>query len=124
MPKVPKDLWARAELVDRGWANLRPGKMFAGLTLEQYRESVKPSHDIRLQLKELEGRTQAANAQRKQVDINTYATTKRVVFAVKADAQEGENGELYRAMGFVPVNQRSRPRLRAKKEVEASDAVK
>jgi hypothetical protein len=45
-------------------------------------------------------------------------TVQGVVSGVKGDPEEGQNGELYAAMGYVPKNQRATGLVRRRKEAE------
>ena len=93
--------------VTSAWESVRPTKSFAGLTLEQFKEAQKPSLEARAKIAELEGQLQAAIARRDEADVAILATTKLIVKAVVGDPAEGENGELYAAMGYVRQRQRS-----------------
>jgi hypothetical protein len=77
------------------------------LTLDQFREAVKPSVDVRVEIADLEGRLQAALARRDTSDTASSGIMRRVVNAVKGDPEEGEDGELYAAMGYVRKSERS-----------------
>lgn len=89
------------KLID-AWTTLRPAKSFSGMTLEQFKAKVQPSLDLRGQLVTL--RTQAVDSlvQRHLTDDASMAAAQLVVNAVKGDAEEGEDGPLYAAMGYVP----------------------
>jgi len=104
----PKGVLERINTVTHKWETLRPTKSFSGLTLEQFKEAVKPSLEVRAEIADLEGRLQAAKARRATVDPASIEVIRAVVNAVKGDREEGgENGELYAAMGFVPKSARS-----------------
>ncbi len=98
----PKRAAQRLLRVIDAWTTLRPAKSFGGMTLEQFKAKVQPSLAAREQLTTL--RTQATDSliQRQQSDAATLGLTQLVVNAVKGDAEEGEDGPLYAAMGFVP----------------------
>lgn len=106
--------------VTRGWENLRPTKQFSGLTLEQFKAAVKPSLDIRAEMADLESRLLALAARRAAADEMSLATVQSVVHGVKGDREEGEDGELYEAMGFVRKSQRlsGLTRRRAREDVK------
>ena len=101
MRRAPKEVEKYITDATNAWATLRPGKTFSGLTLEQFKEAVKPSHDARAEISDLEGRMQAALARRDEADTESAVLVRRVVNAVKGDPDEGEDGELYAAMGYV-----------------------
>jgi hypothetical protein len=107
MRKAPKDLLKRMKDVEQAWSNLRPTKSFAGLTLEQYREKIKASEDARADIAASERKVAADTAKRIAADEVNTEIVSRIVSGVKADADEGEDGELYAAMGFVRKSHRS-----------------
>lgn len=108
MPRnAPKDTEARINTVIEAWENLRPTKSFAGLTLKQAKEALQPSLDIRAEIAKLDDQMKAAIARRDAADDESLDTLKRIVNSVKADKDEGEDGELYGAMGYVRASARS-----------------
>lgn len=91
----------RVTKVDRAWENMRPNKQFSGLSLENFRERVKPSLDIRAQMAQLESQLRALAAQLAKADEVSEATVSSVINGVRGDLQEGDDGELYEAMGYT-----------------------
>ena len=107
MPKHnAKRVAERLQKVVDAWETLRPAKQFAGMTLAQFKAKVQPSLAARDQLLVL--RTQATDSllQRHQSDGATVGLAQLVVNAVKGDIEEGENGPLYAAMGYIPKSQK------------------
>jgi hypothetical protein len=108
------------------WGGMRSAKSFAGYTFDQYKETVKPSLDVRERIANLERQMQEAIAEREAADAVSLEATQRVVHAVRADREEGENGPLYAAMGFVRKSLRAtgltRRRVKQHKEVEPNGA--
>jgi hypothetical protein len=101
MSRAPKVIQQGINDVVNAWLTLRPAKAFSGLTLDQFREAVKPSVEVRVEIADLEGRLQAALARRDTFDTASNDIMRRVVNAVKGDPGEGEDGELYAAMGYI-----------------------
>jgi hypothetical protein len=116
MPNPPKEAVTKINVITQAWSNLRPTKSFGGLTLEQCNEEVKPSLDVRAEIAEAEGKLQSATARRVAADEASMAIVRRVVSGVKADPEEGEDGELYAAMGFVRKSHRSSGLTRRRKD--------
>ena len=112
----------RFELFLHAWAKLRPGKALAGLTVEQSTALIQPCRDVRSEIAEAELRLQSANARRATVDAEFEKVLQRVINAVKADPEEGDDGDLYEAMGFVRRSVRSTGLTRRRKEQELSAA--
>jgi hypothetical protein len=103
----PKRTAQKLQKVIDAWTTLRPTKSFGGMTLEQFKAKVQPSLDARDQLTTL--RTQAVNSlvQRHQTDDTSLTATSQVVNSVKGDPEEGEDGPLYAAMGYVPKSMKA-----------------
>ncbi len=88
------------------WETLRPTKSFGGMTLDQFKAKVKPSYDARVALDSLDNQRTAAMDQRDHADTDSSAALLLVVNSVKGDPAEGEDGELYEAMGYVRKSER------------------
>lgn len=121
MIRSPKNAIDRINIVIRAWSSLRPDKSISGMTLEQFREAVKPSADIRVELEDLEKRKTAGLRRRAAADTEALKLVQAIVHAIKGDREEGgEDGELYAAMGFVPKSARGTGLTRRRdKEVTA-----
>jgi len=80
---------------------------------------------VRSEIAEAELRLQSGNVRRAAVDPEFEKVLQRVINAVKADPEEGDDGELYEAMGFVRRSVRSSGLTRRRKEQElpAADAA-
>jgi hypothetical protein len=94
-------------LVLKAWKDVCPTKSFAGMTLAQFTAKVQPSLDARDQLDTLADQTTAAETDRDNADVESMKQVNLVVNAVKGDPTEGEDGELYAAMGYVRKSDRS-----------------
>lgn len=94
-------------VVIRSWSSNGPEKSFFGMTLDQYRESTKPSFDIRVEIAETQKRLKGLMVKRDDADAAAMRLTQNIVNAVKADPTEGENGPLYSAMGYIRKSDRS-----------------
>lgn len=126
MRRSPKDAEVRITDVIGAWGGMRPAKSFAGYTFDQYKGIVKPSLEVRERIANLERQLQEAVAEREAADAVSLEATRRVIHAVRADSEEGENGPLYAAMGYVRRSQRAtgltRRRVKKHKEVEPNGA--
>jgi hypothetical protein len=76
------------------------------MTLEAYEKSVAPSEIARATIARLEDELSAAKNQRDVADAAGVLIARAVVNAVKGDLTEGEDGELYEAMGYVRKSER------------------
>jgi hypothetical protein len=54
--------------VIQSWSSNSPAKSFFGMTLDQYREAVKPSFDIRVDIAETQKRLKGLMAKRDDAD--------------------------------------------------------
>lgn len=104
----------KVQVILAAWETLRPGKTFAGLTLAQFKDAVKPGTDARAEIAALENQLLVAQSNRAKASKAALAAALLVVNAVKGDPEEGEDGELYEAMGYVRRSERSSGLHRAK----------
>ena len=111
----PKENGEKIAAVLQAWKDLRPAKTFAGMTLAQFTTAVKPSLDARDAINTLENQLIAAADQRDDADIVSMKQVLLVVNAVKGDITEGEDGELYEAMGYVRKSERATGKTNKKK---------
>ena len=94
-------------LVLKAWEDLRPAKSFAGMTLDEFKLAVKPSLDARAAIGTLENQLITANDARDDADVVSMEKVALVVAAVKGDITEGENSDLYEAMGYIRKSERA-----------------
>jgi len=106
---------AKINQVITAWETLRPAKTFAGLTLAQFKTTVQPSIDTRATIESLKDQLAAGQSQREDADEASIDTILLVVNAVKGEPTEGEDGELYEAMGYVRKSERRSGLSRGKK---------
>lgn len=107
MPNNPKLNGEKIAAVLKAWEDLRPTKSFAGMTLEQFTAKVQPSLDARAEIDTLDNQLIAAADQRDDADKESMKQVALVVNAVKGDVTEGEDGELYEAMGYIRKSERA-----------------
>lgn len=107
MPKHnAKRVAEKLQKVVDAWKTLRPTKLFAGMTLEQFKIQVQPSLAARDQLRTLRSQVTDSRVQRHQSDSSSMDLAQLVVNSVKGDLEEGENSPLYAAMGYIPKSSR------------------
>src|SRR4051812_9428423 len=110
--QTPQSNLIRITDVMTGWGNLRPGKSFGGMTLDEYKRIVQPSLDSRARIAQLEAMLVAERATRDVADRTSMLATRRAVDGVMADSEEGADGALYAAMGFVRSSENRRGLVR------------
>jgi len=106
MPNADRATDVKARKIMTAWETLRPNKTFGGLTLADFKAQVQASFDTRAALASLESQITAVRDQRDDADRQTERVISRVVNGVRADPDEGEDGELYEAMGYVRKSER------------------
>lgn len=112
-----KDTATRLLDVTSAWENMRPTKTFYSTTLQEFKEAVKPFTDALVEIAALETKLAQAVSKRDAAMGPVNELIRGVVSAVKGDKEEGgENGPLYSAMGYVPLNQRATGLKRPRKE--------
>jgi hypothetical protein len=82
------------------------GVSSAGFTLAQFKTRVKPSFDTRTEVATLDTQLKAARQSRNNADVVSSENALNVVNGVRSAPGFGENSALYKAMGYVPKNER------------------
>ena len=118
-----KDAATRVSEVAAGWKKVRSEKKLYGMTREEYLHRVKPFTDALAEVAEMELHLEHAKAKRDLASGPAMKLTKCVVNAVKGDPEEGEDGPLYAAMGYVPESQRGTGLTRKRKNGEVPPAA-
>ncbi|WP_395142670.1 hypothetical protein [Armatimonas sp.] len=94
------------------WETLAPDKSFGGMTLVQFKATVKPSQDARQRIRILDTQMTDAIKDRETGDEAVAEALELVVNGVRADKTVGgADGALYKEMGYVPKSER-KPRTR------------
>jgi hypothetical protein len=124
MKSSPKRILERLNRVLHTWQTIRPNETFAGMTLEEFRQGVQASLTSRERLAEHQSQANAAIAQRIAADDSTMVLIRRLVSGVKAHALEGENGEMYRVLGYILSNERASGLTRRTRDAEPIPQLK
>ena len=106
MSESPKATEKFLDEVVSAWTELAPTAQFAGLTLAQFEAKVKPSFDTRTEVSTLETQLKAARQSRKNADTVSNDDALNIVNGVRSAPGFGENSALYKAMGYIPKNDR------------------
>jgi hypothetical protein len=121
---IAKGTLNRIAEITQAWESHAPSESFSGLTLEQFKEGIKPSLDVRAAITECATRSLGLKAQRAVDDAASLALIQRMINGVKGDPKHGEDGRLYAAMGFVRKSERSSGLTRRRsKEVKAGNGA-
>jgi len=89
------------------WGRFAPETKFAGMALAEFKSAIAPSVDSRSQIDDIRLQIKGLIAQRATADSANSALMARVVAGVLADADHGPNSGLYRALNYVPKNERA-----------------
>lgn len=116
----PKQAEEKIRVVINAWETLRPTKSFAGMTLAQSKAKTQASFDTRATIATLDNQLLAEQNKRDDADAASLATIQLIVNAVKGDPEEGEDGELYEAMGYTRKSERSSGLHRGKTPEDAA----
>jgi len=106
MPESPNRTEKFLDDVLSAWAELAPTAQFAGLTLAQFKTKVQPSFDTRTEVSTLETQLTAARQSRRNADAVSNEDALNIVNGVRSAPGYGENSALYKAMGYIPKNDR------------------
>ena len=90
----------------KAWRTLRPTKKFLGKTVDEFEVELKPCFDAREDIEELDSQLTGARNVRDSRDVQGLDLVTRLVNAIKADENEGENSELLEVMGYVIKSKR------------------
>ena len=119
----PKAVLERIMTLLRVWGTLRANRSFYGMTLEEFALRVKPSLDARAELDTIDEHRNATAVRRDVSDVDVMDLIQRIVNAIKADADEGEDGEVYAALGYVRKAHRTNGRRRLSPPAAAEPAA-
>lgn len=107
MANRPKETEDKLNEVIKAWFELRKEKSFGKMTLEEFKAKVKDSFDRRDDIKKLDIAMATAINRRNDADEISLGLVQLVVNGVKGDADEGEDGDLIEAMGYVRKSERA-----------------
>jgi hypothetical protein len=114
----------RIGIFQAAWREIAPAASFAGMTLAQFETQTAPLAQSLQRLQALDAQYAAELKARDEADAAARETMRLIANAVRGDPAFGEDSQLYRAMGFVPLSERqSGLTRRAAKEEKAGGAV-
>lgn len=89
------------------WGEVAPESKLGGITLAEFKTAVAACADKRQEIITLKAKINAAVSDRIAADAAARKLMRRVVAGVVADPTLGSESALYRAMKYVPDNERS-----------------
>lgn len=121
MPIPPKHIEEVTNRIMRAWEKFAKGASFGGMTLAQYKETVRLSLTWRTTIESLQDQLDAAIAARNDADRVTLDVNQKVVKGVVGDVRFGEDCEFYAALGYVRKSERKTRSRCHKVPVEVSE---
>ena len=115
MNSNPKAIGDQIESTVAGWEQHAPNETFAGKTLPQFKQAVKPSLDARATIDDLVQQADAARVDRDNADPVSAELVQQVVNSIKGDPNYGENSAPYASLGYVRKDDRKSGLTRAAK---------
>ena len=110
----------RIELTSNAWRTHAPEAKFANKNWAEYRSATEMSRFYRTKVATLNLQVKGGVATRSLADKATRAVINKVIAGVKADDAYGPGSALYRAMGFIPIQEHKRPGAPSSPEAAAA----
>jgi hypothetical protein len=117
MPDSPKKTEDKILRLRAAWKQFAPAKTFGGMTLAQFEAKTEPSLQSRAKIEELTLALEAEQLNRDKFDDASLPACALVVNGVKGDPEEGPNSDVWKAMGYVPDDERKSGLTRKKTSV-------
>jgi len=108
MSKRNTELHERINTILQGWRLFRPHKIYAGLSLDDFASLVAPGAEARAEAAKHDAKAREARARGRAADKRARIYVQRVVNGVRADPDDGEDSQVYHAMGYVIRSVRDR----------------
>ncbi len=106
MKLANKEYRQKAARVLGAWAQLAPAEKFGGYSLMEFQRVVAKSDGHRQTLTQLDITYIETLHFRDEADVEMNTATLEVVDGVKGHEKHGANAALYKAMGYVPRDER------------------
>lgn len=109
----------RREQIIASWREFAPDATFANLTLAQFEVESQKALDVRSRMAALQTQLKGLKIERDQADEAQAELFVSVCNSIRGNPEFGLNSPLYRSLGFVPKDERKRPKRANKKETAA-----
>ncbi|MDP3850920.1 MAG: hypothetical protein Q8Q59_10480 [Luteolibacter sp.] len=96
----------RVGIFTAAWREIAPEASFAGMTLAEFETTTAPLMQSAQRLQALDAKYAAELKARAEAEVAARESMRLVANAVRGNPAYGEDGQLYRAMGYVPLSQR------------------
>jgi hypothetical protein len=102
----PGNIVEKRNVIAEAWRELSPTETFANMTLAEFEAQTQSIITTRENLTREERRVSAAIGLRNAADKVAIESIQLVVNSVRGNPNYGRNSSLYRAMGYVPRDER------------------
>jgi len=107
MRTPPKAIGAEITNLISNWTTLAKDASLGGSTLADFQALVQPSLDARAKIATIESELKECVQERDAADAKSHVECIRIVNAIRSDKNFGPNSGLYKALGYVPENERA-----------------
>lgn len=107
MKTTPKVIGDQITNLISNWTTLAKDASLGGSTLPDFQALVQPSLDARNAIAGLESELKEQMQERDAADAKSHDEYQRIVNAIRADKKFGPNSGLYKALGYVPEEDRA-----------------
>jgi hypothetical protein len=118
-----QSLDARRDLFVTAWNQLAAEESFGGMTLAQFTAATEAAMVAREDIANAKALLSSLVGQRVLADVELRKALKLVANGVRGNPQYGDNGTLYRAMGFVPTGERATGKTNVKSATPPANAA-
>ena len=123
MAKKYPNLDERRDLYVSAWSQLAAEESFGGMTLAQFTAATEAAMTARVDIANAKAVLSSLVGQRVLADDEMRKALRLVINGVRGNPQYGENGTLYRAMGFVPSGERKTGKTNVKSATPPANAA-
>ena len=119
----PKRVRDKLQIFLSAWEQHAPEAVFGKMSLHQFQAASSPTLDTREKISQLQLQIKGLLAARNTADAATKAMLIRVAAGVVSDPDYGINSALYRALNYIPRNERASGLTRKTKAGEADPQI-
>jgi hypothetical protein len=110
----------RVGIFTAAWREIAPQASFAGMTLVEFETKTAPLAQSTAKLQALDAQYAAELKARDEAETVAKETMRMAAHGVRGNPAYGEDSQLYRAMGFVPLSERQSGLTRKTPDVPAA----
>ena len=119
----PRKTVDRIQHFRKTWKDVAPDASFAGMTLVEFEAASEPPITVRGEIVTLQNQLRGKIGERSNLDQAANELLDMVVNSVRGTPGFGPNSPMYRALGYVPKNERRSGLTRSSKQGDTGTAV-